>query len=263
MNDKTEWQEANEQLKAEARKELGAPPTAEEMLAYSRGELSESEVEKIQDLLVAYPEVARMYGAPFPEPPREGDADAVSQDEVRAGWSALQARLGRAETPAAAHPEARRRRLLFHPRVPAAIAAALAVVFCGLFVQAESRARYHEREGRLPRILGAPQELDPDGNRGPSAPTMLQDDGEAYLLKLRLVNHVRHPHYRIVLQDTNGATLWTNNSAHPDQDDAFQIVIPHGFLTAGVTYRFLVFGVDGETPTLAGTYDVAVPAAET
>lgn len=260
MTDKPEWQEANRQLRMQARQELGDWPTAEEMLAYSRGELSESEKERIHDLLVAYPEIARMYGAPFPDVPREGDADAVSEDEVRAGWSALQLRLGRPASDAAPHAAAQRGRFAFRRHLPASIAAALALVFFGLFVQAESRARHHERERRLPRLLGAPQELDADGNRGPSAPTMLQDDGGVYLLKLRLINHVRHPHYSIVLQDTNGATLWTNNSAQPDEEDAFQIVIPHDFLTGGVTYRFVVFGVDGETRTPAGTYDVAVPA---
>lgn len=257
MADKSEWQEANRQLRMEAREKLGDPPTAEEMLAYSRGELSESERERIHDLLVAYPEIARMYGAPFPDEPQEGDADAVSEDELRAGWSALQPRLRR--PPAEVSP--RRERFTFRRHLPTSLAAALALAFLGLFVQAESRVRQHEREGRLPRLLGAPQELDADGNRGPSAPTMLQNDGDVYLLKLRLVNHVRHPHYKIVLQDTNGTTLWTNNSAHPDEEDAFQIVIPHDFLTPGRKYRFVVVGVDGETRTPAGTYDVAVPAS--
>lgn len=260
MTEKSEWKEANRQLREQARRELGEPPTAEEMLAYSRGELTEKEVERIHDLLVAYPEVARMYGAPFPEAAGEGDDDAVSEDEVRAGWSALQRRLARPAGTSTPQAEAQRGRFVFHHYVPTAIAAALALVFLGLFIQAESRARSYQREGRLPRVLGAPQELDPDGNRGPSAPVMLQKDGEAYLLKLHLLNQVRHPHYRIELHDTNGATLWTNNFAQPDEHDDFQIVIPHRFLDPGTSYRFHIFGVDGEHGRKVGSYDFAVPS---
>jgi len=261
MTNKSDWQEAERRLSAEERKTLGEPPTAEEMLAYSRGELSESEEERIHDFLVAYPDLARAYSAPFPEAPRESDPDAVPEDELRAGWSVLQRRLGRNRGTADPRAEAQRGRVVFRHYVPTAIAAALAVVFFALYVQAESRARYHERAGRLPRVLAAPQELEPDGNRGPAgAPTMLRKDGEAYLLKPRLINQVRHPHYRIDLVDASGKLLWRNSSAEPDQNDAFLIAIPHHFLTAGQTYRLRIFGVDGETQTEVGTYDVLAQA---
>lgn len=256
MNNKSDWQDANRDLTAEQRRKLGEPPTAEEILAYSRGELSESEEERIRDLLVAYPELARMYAAPFPE-----EGDAVSEEQLRIGWNALQRRLANRKDgegrPAA---DAQRGRVLFLRYAPTTIAAAFALVFFGLFVQAEGRARYYAEQGKLPRILAAPQELDPDGNRGPDAPTMLRKDGEAYLLKPRLINQVLYPHYRIELQDSKGAVLWTNHSARPDEDDAFQIVVPHAFLRAGQTYELHIFGVDGETRTGLGSYDLAVPA---
>jgi hypothetical protein len=240
----------------EQRGKLGDPPTAEEILAYSRGELSESEEDRIRDLLVAYPELARMVAAPFPE-----EGDAVSEEQRVASWTALQRRLGnRKDSTVRPDAEAQRGRILFRRYAPTTIAAALALAFFGLFVQAESRARYHAEQGKLPRILAAPQELDPDGSRGPDAPTMLRKDGDAYLLKPRLINQVRYPHYRIELQDSKGAVLWTNNSAQPDEDDAFQIVVPHAFLRAGEMYQLHIFGVDGETPTAVGSYDLAVPA---
>lgn len=260
MTNKSEWQEANRRLQAEERQKFGEPPTAEEMLAYSRGELSASDQERIHDFLAACPEIARMYAAPFPEVPREGDAEAVSDEELRAAWSALQRRLGRSRGETDPRAEAQRGRFVVRQYVPAAVAAVLAVVFFGLYVQAESRARQYQREGSLPRILGAPQELEPDGNRGPAAPTMLRRDGDVYLLKPRLINQVRYPHYRIELHGRKGRTLWMNGSAQPDEADAFQLVIPHGFLRAGETYQLRIFGVDGETQTIVGSYDVAAPA---
>jgi hypothetical protein len=248
MTSKSEWNEANRRLKAEQREQLGDPPTAEEMLAYCRGQLSGQEEERIRDLLVAYPELARMYAAPFPEEGQPG----VTSERIAASLGELERRLG-GETAVVPH----RRRMRHY--IPTTIAAAFALVFFGLFVQAENRARLHQREGQLPRILGAPQELDPDGNRGPAEPTLLRRDGEAYLLKPRLINQVRYPRYSIELQDET-QVVWRSHSAEPDEDDAFQIVIPHGFLRAGGTYQLRVYGIDGETRRQVGSYDVAVPS---
>ncbi len=260
MNDKREWQEANRELMAEQRRQLGEPPTAEEMLAFNRGELSEAEEERIRDLIVAYPELARMFCEPVPEAPGQGDEDAVSPQQVAASWNALQQRLRRrSDASPPARDEAQRGRLLFMHHMPTAIAAALALVFFGLFVQAESRARYNAEQSNRPRILGAPQELDPDGNRGPGAATMLRKDGEAYLLKPHLINQLRFPHYQIELRDAEDV-IWTNRNARPDADEAFQIVVPHSFLREGHTYQLRVLGVDGDEPRLVGTYDLSVPA---
>jgi hypothetical protein len=248
MTNKTEWQEANRRLMAEQREKLGEPPTAEEMLAYSRGELSAEEEDRIRDLLVAYPEVARMYGAPFEEEPQAGVSDETSHDAIRDGWDDVQRRLGATVMPA---------RLRVRNYIPTTIAAALALLFFGLYVQAESRARDHAR-GDLPRVLGAPQELNPDGSRS-GTPRMLRKDGDAYLLKPQLINQLHAPHYSIELHDTNGP-VWGSPSAQPDSEGAFQIVIPHDFLRPGVRYQLRIFGIDGDTRRPVGSYDVMVPS---
>jgi len=247
MTNKSEWQEVSRRLTAEQRQKLGDPPTAEELRAYGRGELSESEEERIRDLLVAYPELARMYSAPFPE---EGEP-GVSNEQIAAGFHDVRRRLGMT----AMSPRVRMRHY-----VPTPIAATIALVFFGLgfFVHAEVRARDRARND-LPRILGAPQELDPDGNRGPATPTLLSKEGDAYLLKPHLLNQVRYPHYTLELSDDK-QVIWTSHAAEADQDDTFQIVIPHTFLRAGRTYQLRIFGVDGDTQRHAGSYDVAVPS---
>ena len=258
MTDKSEWQEANRELLAEERRRLGDPPTAEEMLAFSRGELSESEEDRIRDLLVVYPELARMYSEPFPEEPRLGEPDYVAPEQRAAAWSALQQRL-RPSAETAARNEAQRGRVLFLHYVPAAMAALIAIVCFGLFVRAESRARHYAKQGQLPRLLAAPQELEGDGNRGPGTATMLRKDGEAYLLQPRLINQVRYGHYQVELRDTNGAVLWENKNAQPYDTDVFQLVIPHDFLREGEQYRLLIYGVDGEARETVGAYDLRVP----
>jgi hypothetical protein len=244
MANKSDWQEANRRLMAEQREALGEAPTPEELLAYSRGELNERDEERIRDLLVAYPELARTYSAPLPEEPQPG----ITEEEIAAGLYDVKQRLGISSP---------RRRIWYY--LPTTVAASLALVFFGLYVQAESRARDHARTCDLPRILGAPQELDPDGNRGANPATVLRKDGEAYLLKPRLLNQVRYPHYSLELHDGRGP-VWTASAAEAAQDDTFQIVIPHSFLRAGDTYQLRIAGIDGETRRPVGVYDVAVPA---
>jgi len=190
---------------------------------------------------VAYPELARMYGAPFPGEPEP----SISQEDTAAGLQEVKQRLGISTPPL---------RRMWH-YIPTTIAAALALVFFGLYVQADIRARNHVS----PLVLGEPQELDSDPNRGPAAATVLRKDGEAYLLKPLLLNQPRYPHYSIELHDAKNA-LWTSHSVEPDENDAFQIVIPHSFLRAGSTYQLRIFGIDGETRRSVGSYDVMVPA---
>src|SRR5690349_11643112 len=126
MTDKSEWQEANRELMAEQRRRLGDPPTAEELLAFSRGGLSESEEERIRDLIVAYPELARMYGEPVPEEPRPGDADYVPEHQVAASLGALQQGLRkRPDSAASSRDEAQRGRVLLMHYFPTAVAAVL------------------------------------------------------------------------------------------------------------------------------------------
>jgi hypothetical protein len=245
MTDKSEWQEANRRLMAEQREKLGEPPTAEEMLAYSRGELSESEEERIRDLLVAYPELARVYGEPFPEEAEPGIAD----EQIAAGLKDVERRLG-----TAVPLRAPVRRYL-----PTTIAAALALLFFGLFVTAESRARNHARGCQIPRVLGEPQALDPGQSRSAGKATPLRRDGEAYLLRPYLSTKVRYPYYSIELHDARGP-VWTGHAAAATTDGAFQIVVPHEFLRPGHNYQLRIFGVDGETSRQVGAYDVAVPS---
>ena len=246
MTNKSEWQDANRRLASEQREKLGDPPTAEEMLAYSRGELSGEEEDRIRDLLVAYPELARIYNAPFPEEP---EAD-VSNEVISDGWNDVRRRLGvtvdagpRTGAELHSHDDrgrtgARVLRPLSYKRKTAHVTtpAATSPVFSA-----------HRRSSTLTAAAGS------------DAPKMLRKDGDAYLLKPHLLNQVHYAHYSIELHDTSGA-VWTSPSAQPDDKGTFQIVIPHDFLRPGVRYQLRIFGIDGDAPRPVGSYDVMVPS---
>lgn len=69
MITKSEWQSANRQLMADRREQLGDPPTAEELQDYMDGKLPAEEEERIRELLVCYPDLARSLAEPFPTQP--------------------------------------------------------------------------------------------------------------------------------------------------------------------------------------------------
>src|SRR5436309_6784429 len=95
MTTKSELSAANRDLIAEKRASLGDPPSAEEMLAYTRGELAPGEEARIRELLIAYPDLARTLTAPFPEGAEPDHPDYLSEHEFARHWKALQKRRHR------------------------------------------------------------------------------------------------------------------------------------------------------------------------
>lgn len=259
MITKSDFQNANRELLAEARRTLGEPPTAEEMLALSEGTLSESEAERVRDRMAAYPELARMYGEPVPDEPRPGDADYLTDEDVASGWEALQRKLPRVAA------EAPRGRLLAFRAVPAryvptAVAAALALVFAGLFLQANVRARRFQQELERPLVVGEAIELSPtDGQRGGTQPPKeIVPDGDAYHLVPALNSQLYFAHYRIDLADLgNGKVLWSNTAVRRQSDSTFDLIVPRRRLPAG-RYQLRIYGLDGAREERLSVYDIHV-----
>src|SRR4051794_22595474 len=167
MITKSELSDVNGKVMAENRTTNGEPPTAEEVLAYTRGELAPEEEACIRERLIAYPELVRTLTTPFPEPAEPGHPDYLSDHEFARYWKALQKRRQRSN-----------RGLQFW-RAFGAIAAALAVVFGGLLWRAEI-------ELKKPQAVWEQQDVYPDGQRGiGEQPNRLTANGEAYLLLLQ------------------------------------------------------------------------------
>src|SRR5947209_7676384 len=95
MTTKSEFSAANRDLMSENRASLGEPPTAEEVLAYTRGELPADDEARIRERLIAYPDLVRTLTMPFPEGAEPGDPDYLSDHEFARHWKALQKRRQR------------------------------------------------------------------------------------------------------------------------------------------------------------------------
>ena len=236
---KSDWQAVQQEMIAADRQQLGEPPTAEEMLAYSRGELSSEEEARVRALLVAYPELAQALTAPFPT----GDDDSLSSEEVSKRWKSFQSRIHGKEVP--------RGKVLQFWRASTALAAGLALVFGGLLWREMS----HE-----PRVLPDPQQLYADGHRGGAGEAVtLTGSDEVFVLIVPLYNPGAFEQFRLEIVDAGpGArTLWRGEVQPRRPDDTFRIEVPRSYLDAG-RYRVVLYGVDGAREQRIDTYTIRV-----
>lgn len=221
MTTKSEWQEVNRALIAEAREKLGEPPTAEEMERFSKGELSADEANRIRELLIAYPELARGYYEPFvleeePEPAR-----VVS----------------------------------FRRYVPTTIAAALALLFATLFATAQMRVRAFERQLNEP-IVAERIDLSPvsDARGGEVNPRTVSPDGDVYRFVMGLSGRMHYPNYRVSIHRRNDdRELWNTTRAQREEDDTFEIIVRKSVLSSG-EYEIHITGLDGTESELLNKY---------
>jgi hypothetical protein len=245
MTTKSELQAIHRQRMAD-RREHGEPPTAEEMLAYTRGELSPEDEARVQERLVAYPELLQTLTAPFPEAAQPGDPDYVSDAEFAKQW--------KRPAVASVHPLVPR----FWRNATLALAASLICVFGALLWQMRSNVGLN---GLGPRMSGDEQMLYPDGRRGPggSADT-ITTEGDAQL-SLPLVSRTTYAAYRIELVDAAQKRLWDSGSVQPRADaEKFTVIVPHAFLDAG-QYRFVLYGIEGGREERLTVYTFRVPEA--
>ena len=155
---------------------------------------------------------------PFPtDDAKPGDPDFLSPEELAKHWASLQQRI---HQPA----KVSMGRLLQFPSRWTALAAAVALVFAGLYWQAESKARRLDRQFHQPQALES-QLLLPDGRRGEDLATPLTAKGERFVLDLALFNASRFETYRVEMTDETrspwrsraairriGRSMWVKNA---------------------------------------------------
>ena len=249
MITKSDWRAVHQEMMDDEGQRLGEPPTAERMQAYSEGMLSEPDAEQVRAWLAFDPELARAVTEPFPEgDANPGDPGFLSQDELATQWGILQNRLH----PAAAVPAARAegRVLQFRPAW-LALAAAIALVFAGLYVRSEWGAgQPHAAEVFY---------LSPDGvERGGGEKMPLSPKGDAVFV-LPINDARRFDEYRIEMTDLakDAPRQWSRNL--PPSLHDISVVVPHKFLKPG-EYRIVTYGISGGSKTPLDSYTVPIGA---
>jgi hypothetical protein len=256
MTSNSDWQAVQQEMTAEERRKLGEPPTADEMLAYTRGELSGETAGRVRAWLACNPDLARALMQPFPEDDaKPGDPDFLSQEELAKHWASLQHRIHDSSNASAA-------RVFQFPSRWTALAAAVALVFAGLFWQAESKARRLAGELHDPRALES-QMLLPDGRRGEEQQsTPLIAKGDHVVLKLALFDASRFETYRVEMRDENASSSrlpWRSAAIGAADDETLSINVSRAYLKPG-RYRIMVYGIEGVSEKPLDSYALRVPS---
>jgi hypothetical protein len=243
MITKSDWQDVHQTLMAEGRRTLGEPPTADEMLAYTHGELSPAEEERIRELLVVYPDLVRTLTEPFPAKGAEpGDPDFMSEHEFARHWKSLQTKMDRPKEVSG----------LQFWRVSAVLAAALVLVFSGLLWKARS-------DLAQPRAGWEEQVLWPEGGRGGGEGAVtLVGSGPYYMLVITVTGDPRYARYRVELVDEAGERLWSGLLPARGDDGTLSLMVPRTFLKPG-RHRIMLYGIDGAREQQLETYALKVP----
>jgi len=245
MITKPDWQIVHDQLTEDGRRRVGPPPTAEELLAYSRGELPAEEEARMREKLVFYPELAGTLTVPFPmEGAEPGDPDYLSDSEFEEHFAAMRKKMGLKEK------ESEGGRVVQFWPVATALAAAVAIVFGVLLWQ--TRARLDEPHAGPTHLLYS------DAHRGPSgAPTPIDVKGDAVLIVPEGAPR-EYRAFRLELIDVAAhRTLWSHSSPAPGPYEALAIHVPQSFLKPG-DYRVVVFGFTGDREEQVATYSLRV-----
>ncbi|HKO01331.1 MAG TPA: hypothetical protein VJ032_06550 [Thermoanaerobaculia bacterium] len=242
---KSDWDAVEEELMNEERRKLGDPSTAEEMLAYTRGELSPEQEERVREVLVCRPDLAEALTKPFPEDDAQpGDPGYLSEAELDKQWVRLQGKIGSNVVPI---------RTDYWRNASLALAAALVLALGGLLWLAQAR-RVDE-----PRVLSGGQLLMPEGRRGGSTPgPVLSFDGESQLVSVSVIGQQEFPAYRLDIVNSSDRRLWASGVVKPRTDETFGIMLPRKFLKPG-EYRIVLYGVDGERSERLNAYGFVVP----
>ena len=239
---RSDWQAVRDALIADDQAKLGEPPTVDELLAYERGELSREDAERVQQLLVAYPDLARAYATPFPDDDTDLPAGVVDRQ-----WNAFHVR-NRTISSAPG-------RVLQFWRGFAAIAAALAVAFGAMLWQAHS-------EALRPHVLpeSAIFTLTPDGRRGVAEQPQLAitPTGDSVLFVVSIIGPADYETYRLdLVRSDSHKRIWSSEPMRATSSNSFNVEIPSRALPTG-TYQVIAYGLRGNAQEQVATYTIVV-----
>lgn len=213
-----DWIRATRDLTTLERERIGDPPTPKEILAYSRGELTPTEEERVREALSYYPELAKMLS--------ETDDDEyepiLSRAELAADWRKVQQRLPRTSEPVVPP----FRSWQWATAASLALAAVLGVLYLDLLREQQRPREHVERVILLehaPRGTAPPQALE------------LQPSTEYVVLTLTFLDEQAPTGpFSVEMRDTSTTpplVVW-KSAVTRGRDGTFSVGVPRSFLTA-------------------------------
>jgi hypothetical protein len=236
MTSRNDLKVVRDEIVSADRRRLGDPPSVDEVLSYSRGELSAAAEARVRELLACYPELADALTIPFGEP-----GESLPDEVIAHQWKSFREQL----------PTPRPRRVW---QAATAMAAALALTFGALLWNAL-------QELREPRAIAAEHVLDTSperGGRGGAETILLADAGDV-VLTAPLHDHPEFPRYRVDVLEIAGASRrqrWSTTTTARDPH-VLRVLIPGGSLEPG-EYELVVNGLSGERPHELVRYGIRV-----
>lgn len=216
MITKNDWDAALDEWVAAERERLGGPPTPEEVVAYTRGELTGADAARVRALLVYYPELTSLL----------------------------------TEVPPSSAPVVPLKRHAYGRMLPIAAGLVIALLTV-LLVQSRWELARMSREQLEPYVHQTRHELRPLRARGatPEPPSYELPAGEErYLLALTIWESRAYHDYRIEIVRTSPPEpkpVWTTTGIQP-VGGTFELSVSRELLQAG-SYRIDIYGRgDGE-----------------
>jgi hypothetical protein len=249
---RSSWQAVRDALIADDRANLGEPPTVDELLAYERGQLSKENAERVQQLLVAYPELARAYATAFPsDDAQPGDSDYLAGDVIDRQWNAFRAG-NPSDAATVASGGSKARVLQFWPSI-AAFAAAVTIVFGAMLWRTRT-------ELLRPHVLPEAAILTPDGRRGGAEQPQaaITPTGDSLLLVVSLIGPTDYETYRLdLVSNDSHKRLWSSEPLRATNSNSFNVEVPSRALPAG-TYQVIAYGLRGNAQEQIATYTIGI-----
>jgi hypothetical protein len=214
MITKNDWDAALDAWVTEERERLGGPPTPEEVVAYTRGELADAEAARVRALLVYYPELTSLL---------LDDADAPALPKRWTPHSLLR----------------------FMPLAAGLLIALLTV----LLIQSRGELARSAQENRTPYVHQTRYELQALQSRGVGELPVyeLPPGEERYLLALTLLSETAYERYRIDIVAISGGrsnVVSTMKTVRP-AEGTLELSVPRPLIQSG-TFRIDVYGIEGD-----------------
>jgi hypothetical protein len=241
MVHENDWERARLDLTTRGRERAGDPPTPEEIVAYSRGELPPAEEERVREALSYYPELAKMLS--------ETDDDEyeplLSGAELAADWRRVQQRLPRTSEPVVP---------LSWPwqwatAASLALAAVLGVLYLNLLREKQQPREHVERAVLL--------EHTPRGTGASLQALELQPSTEYVVLTLTLLDEAPAGPFSVEMRDTSTAPpsiVW-KSAITRGRDGTFSFEVPRPFLTAS-EYQLDLYASGKEKPIATYAFEL-------